>query len=161
MKLNCILLGDCNVGKTHLLSHFKHPSSDIYVPTIGIDFHIYNKVLKIWDTSGNKRFSSVLRPFIHSSDLCIVCYNNETTRKNVPEYIKTVREYGKDDVIILILSLCTDISSGKELADVTGCHFLQCDVHSKQECTAFFDTIIKCFCKKSTPKRVSCWYNLW
>lgn len=163
MNLNCILLGDCNVGKSHLLSHFKYPRLKLstYVPTIGVDFHVYKKTLRIWDASGNKRFSSVLRPFIHSSDLCIVCYNNEASFRNVPEYIKTIKEYGKNDVTILILSFCDGISTGKELADVTGCHFLQCNVHSKEDCTVFFDTVIKLFCKKSTPERVSCWYKIW
>lgn len=165
MNLNCILLGDCNVGKSHLLSHFKYHTSDlcVYVPTIGVDFHVYKKILRIWDTSGNKRFSSVLRPFIHSSDLCIICYNNEASLKNIPAHIKTVLEQAKPGVPILIVCFCKDISSGKELADAYGCHFLQCNVYSKEDCAVFFDTVIDHFCKKSKPseKRVYCWYNLW
>ncbi len=58
MNLNCILLGDCNVGKSHLLSHFKYHTSDlcVYVPTIGVDFHVYKKILRIWDTSETNVF---------------------------------------------------------------------------------------------------------
>lgn len=162
MKLNCILLGECKVGKTYMLSHFKGSSTDtpLYVPTIGIDFHVYNNILRIWDTSGNKRFTSILRPFIHSSDLCIVCYNNKSTLKSVAEYIRVVKAYGTEEVSVLIVSFCEDVSLGTTLSNTTGCHFIQCNVHNKEDCVLFFDNVIKRYCKPS-PNRNSCWYNWW
>ena len=170
MNLNCILIGDCNVGKTHLLSSLRKPyrKKYMYIPTIGVDFHSYGN-LRIWDTSGHPRFMTITKSFIRSSDLCILCYKDEKSYKNLPMYIEHVNNYMNDDCKIMILSFCKDVQwevEGMVLANTISCDFKICDVEKKESCMEFFDKLIpkpNVKTKELTTmgRDQYCWWNWW
>ena len=169
MKLNCILLGDCKVGKTHLLSHFR-PDNQLhkYIPTIGIDYHTY-KTLHIWDTSGMTRYNSILRSFIRSSDICIICYNDANSFESIDMYIKMIKSYGRDTCEIMIVSFSKDIElevEGVVYSSVKKYPFVSCNVNNKEECRSILENLIKqnnpiLNKHKQDENTRYCWWNLW
>lgn len=167
MKLNCILLGDCKVGKTHFLSRFISNNSSKYIPTIGIDYHKY-KDLHIWDTSGAPRYKSILRTFIKTSDVCIICYNDAKSFESVDVYKNMILNYGKDTCEIIIVSFSKDIElevEGVVYSSVKKYPFVSCNVNNEDECIAILDKLIKenkpCNSAKQDENIRQCWWNLW
>ena len=168
MKLNCILLGDCKVGKTHFLSHFRSINSSKYIPTIGIDYQKY-KQLHIWDTSGAQRYISILRTFIKTSDICIICYNDAKSFESIDVYKNMILSYGKDTCEIIIVSFSKEIEievEGVIYSSVKKYPFVSCNVNNKEECRAILEKLIKenkpIFNKHKQDENVrQCWWNLW
>lgn len=83
MRIKAILLGDSGVGKSTLLSCIRPNHNSI--PTIGIDCLLHNNV-QFWDTSGDKRFTSVLDTLYETMDVAIFVYNSLDTLSNIEMY---------------------------------------------------------------------------
>ena len=170
MNLNCILVGDCKVGKTRLLSYFRQSCKKhyVYIPTIGVDFHVY-KTLHIWDTSGDPRFMSITKTFIRSSDLCILCYSDEKSFNNLRMYIRHVSRFKKNKSKLLILSFGKDYEwevEGIVLSNLYGCQFMSCDIERKEKCVEFLEKLVnrhKIETKEMTTieRDRYCWWNWW
>ncbi|KAH3759006.1 rab small monomeric GTPase [Pelomyxa schiedti] len=81
--MKAVILGDCGVGKTSLLSRYvKSTFSSVYKATIGVDFLTkelqvgeMTVTLQIWDTSGQERFSSLGPAFFRGADCCVLVYD--------------------------------------------------------------------------------------
>lgn len=107
-----LLLGDSNVGKSNILFRFVRDAfySD-YIPTVGCDFLTKIKYfngeeakLIIWDTSGQRRFDTITKPYISGCDLIIIVYNktNKKSFENIRRWLDMVNDKIKDPNIILV-----------------------------------------------------------
>lgn len=83
MKLKTILLGESGTGKSTLLSVIRDIST--VIPTIGVDCIIHSN-LQIWDTSGDKRFRSVIEAFYSKMDLAVFMYRDMESLASVEEF---------------------------------------------------------------------------
>lgn len=98
-----LIIGDCGVGKTALISRFHDRSyTDFYSSTIGIDYRVktiqvYNQIIKIqiWDTSGNERFQVITSLYYKSADGFIVMYdvNDSSSFINASKWIQKIHKY--------------------------------------------------------------------
>jgi small GTP-binding protein len=89
-----LFVGDDSVGKTSLLQRYvEHTFSDIYMPTIGIDFKIStvklnkkvtlnalrseDKVVKLqlYDTGGGDHFRSIVSAYYPNADAIVIVYD--------------------------------------------------------------------------------------
>tara|TARA_Y100000817_G_C16861792_1_gene546093 strand:- start:5029 stop:5568 length:540 start_codon:yes stop_codon:yes gene_type:complete len=179
MNIKCILLGDCKTGKSHFINYFRKNGKNPYqyIPTIGIDFFVY-KTMHIWDSSGCDRFKTILRPFIQTSNLCIICYNDEKSFQSVKKYYEEIMLYGGRQVeSICLISFTKDIElevEGLVFANMRGCDFFTCNLDEKDSCYTMMNTLMEKYkrdvlkekkipsIKKLKPiENRSCWWNLW
>uniref|UniRef100_A0A1B6EBW0 Uncharacterized protein n=1 Tax=Clastoptera arizonana TaxID=38151 RepID=A0A1B6EBW0_9HEMI len=99
-----ILLGSSGVGKTCIMKKliFDSFQDNSTKATIGALFtakefvsKFGNKViLKIWDTSGEEKYSAMTRIFYRNSKVAIVCYNicEYATWEKMKHWIRELRE---------------------------------------------------------------------
>ena len=90
-----LIVGDSKVGKSSILDRFSdNIFTNLYLPTQGIDFKCKNtddKVcIQIWDTSGEKKFKSLIRLYYTSSECIIIVY--DITNKKSFDNIKILLE---------------------------------------------------------------------
>lgn len=124
-----IVIGDSNVGKTHLISNFvtnKHISNQIFTPTIGVDFHAKlltscSKKIKlhIWDTSGDQNFKSIARAYYTSVAAAIIVYDitNRKSFENINIWLREFREKNSIlcDVPILVVGNYIDTKKERQV----------------------------------------------
>jgi small GTP-binding protein len=78
-----LFVGDDSVGKTSLLQRYVESAfSDIYMPTIGIDFKIntvkFNKKivkLQLYDTGGGDQFRNIVSAYYPNADAIVIVYD--------------------------------------------------------------------------------------
>ena len=116
-KYRILVLGDSNVGKTHLTSNYvsnKHISNQIFTPTIGVDFHAKliaacSKKIKlhIWDTSGDPNFKRIVQAYYTSVAAAIIVYDiaNRDSFEHIKEWLEGFREKNHKlcDIPILVI----------------------------------------------------------
>lgn len=70
-KINIIVIGDGEVGKTSLLNNYSNKRfTNQHIKTVGVDFIKKNVVIegtdieiKLWDTAGQERFKTITYQF--------------------------------------------------------------------------------------------------
>jgi Ras-related protein Rab-7A len=70
-KINIIVIGDGEVGKTSLLNNYSNKRfTNQHIKTVGVDFIKKNIVIegtdieiKLWDTAGQERFKTITYQF--------------------------------------------------------------------------------------------------
>lgn len=93
-KLKCIVVGECNVGKTCLIRKIVYNNFTTgYRNTIGVDFATKEKiqddkmfVYHFWDISGKEKYSNIVPVFFRNSSMAWVCFDlsdPETLRQTV------------------------------------------------------------------------------
>jgi Ras-related protein Rab-1A len=78
-----LLVGDNSVGKTSLLQRYiENTFSDIYMPTIGIDFKIRTvkldkKIVKLqlYDSGGGDHFQNIVSAYYPNADAIVIVYD--------------------------------------------------------------------------------------
>lgn len=112
LKLQVLVLGDMNVGKTALITRFMFDTYETgYYPTFGIDFltkmlytteHVVR--LQFWDTAGRKCFESLIPTYVRDTRLAVIVYDvtKRSTFTQALDWVQRVRaEHGQDCFIVL------------------------------------------------------------
>ena len=122
--IKVITLGNSAVGKTSFLMKYIDNSFTLtYTTTLGIDFK-QKKIklkdgrdvrLRIFDTAGQERYKSVSASFIKKADGVILIYDigNLESFEAVENWIKSIREIGKDKLPIILVGNKCDLSDDK------------------------------------------------
>ena len=122
--IKVITLGNSSVGKTSFLMKYIDNSFTLtYTTTLGIDFK-QKKIklkdgrdvrLRIFDTAGQERYKSVSASFIKKADGVILIYDigNLESFEAVDNWIKSIREIGKDNLPIILVGNKCDLSDDK------------------------------------------------
>jgi len=122
-----VMLGDCGVGKTCLLTRITNPKffasgfcdSSINTPcfTVGVGFNIllmsaYNELIKliIWDTSGQERFSSLTAGYLKGTNSFLIVFDvtSKTSFRNVERWRRIIVDSVGDESPILLAGLKVD-----------------------------------------------------
>ena len=112
-ELKIILLGESGVGKTSIiLRYYKNAFNSNLPSTFGSTFitkyleknNITYK-LNIWDTTGQEKYHSVTRLFIHGANIAILVYaiNNVDSFQKLDYWYKTIKENCDENVILAIV----------------------------------------------------------
>ena len=140
MNVKAIVIGSPCVGKTMFLNcirNYRMKNGD-YIPTIGVDFHIYRCLappvnIQIWDTSGSDRFKMVVESFLKGIDLCIFVYKDKRSFNSMMDLVADVQEK-KRGKRFCVLSTGDSPDLGRQLATQYGYLFFQVDVRNEPEC---------------------------
>ena len=113
-KMKVIIVGDCQVGKTHLLHTYVYGRSTKYRPkvTVGVD-HLYrvvntdiNKPLKLelWDTSGEERYRALASVWYRNAMGALVVFDltDINSLASVPNWIESVNRYTECKAFLLV-----------------------------------------------------------
>ena len=124
--IKVITLGNSAVGKTSFLMKYTDNSFTLtYTATLGIDFK-QKKIklkdgrdvrLRIFDTAGQERYKSVSASFIKKADGVILIYDigDLESFEAVDNWIKSIREIGKDNLPIILVGNKCDLSDDKRM----------------------------------------------
>ena len=122
--IKIITLGNSAVGKSSfILKYTDNVFSLDYLTTLGVDYK-HKKIklkngkdvrLRIFDTAGQERFKSVSASFIKKADGVILIYDigEKDSFEAVENWIKSIREIGKDKLPIILVGNKCDLSDDK------------------------------------------------
>ena len=134
-KQECIykilLLGDITVGKTcFLMKHTDKSFQDIYMATIGLDYHLKSMKLKngkdiklqMWDTAGQDRYRAITKNYYKGSHGILLLYDitNLRTFESVKQWVTQIREEAPRNVIIYLVGNKTDLEEEREVQKEEG-----------------------------------------
>ena len=124
-KLKLLLVGDGNVGKTHLLhSKFKEIVIPPIRPTIGVDFRLlYHESpkanLMLWDTTGQKRFRDIIITYICGVIGFIVVFDltNDSSLTSVLEtWLPLIKRKGNDLYQVTVVGMKCDLQKQRQVS---------------------------------------------
>jgi len=120
-KIKIIIIGDCGVGKSCILTKFiddefcsKHNT------TIGVDFKTYRTdylgkdfKLFIWDTAGQERFKAITKSFYKGVDVVIICFDltDVHSYNNVDFWLKEIKKEKLINPVILLVGTKSDLEN--------------------------------------------------
>ena len=124
--IKIITLGNSAVGKSSfILKYTDNVFSLDYLTTLGVDYK-HKKIklkngkdvrLRIFDTAGQERFKSVSASFVKKADGVILIYDigEKDSFEAVENWIKSIREIGKDKLPIILVGNKCDLSDDKRM----------------------------------------------
>ena len=124
--IKIITLGNSAVGKSSfILKYIDNSFTLYYTATLGIDFK-QKKIklkdgrdvrLRIFDTAGQERYKSVSASFIKKADGVILIYDigDLESFEAVDNWIKSIREIGKDNLPIILVGNKCDLPDDKRM----------------------------------------------
>ena len=123
-EIKLIVLGNTSVGKSSfILKYIEDKFVLNYIATLGMDFKQKKLKLKngqevrlrIYDTAGQERFKSVAVSFIKKAEGAILIYDigNKATFESLEEWIKNIKESGKENLPIILVGNKCDLPPEK------------------------------------------------
>ena len=123
-EIKLIVLGNTSVGKSSfILKYIEDKFVLNYIATLGMDFKQKKLKLKngqevklrIYDTAGQERFKSVAVSFIKKAEGVILIYDigNKATFESLEEWIKNIKESGKENLPIILVGNKCDLPPEK------------------------------------------------
>ncbi|EFA76006.1 ADP-ribosylation factor-related protein [Heterostelium album PN500] len=153
-----VIVGDSNVGKSVMLSRLTNDKFDRSIQqTIGVNFEslaIEHESLKyklqIWDTSGLLKFRTITSSYFKDTATIFIIYDvtNETSFKNVREWITFVNKYNEDAFKIIVGNKSDhpkrliQYQQGRQLADELGLDFFETSAKTGQGLNDAFISIV-------------------
>ena len=143
-----LLIGNSSVGKSSLLLRFvDNQWSDLFVPTIGVDFKIRtmeidnkNVKLQIWDTAGQERFKNITASYYRGAHGIFVVYDisDMESFKNINNWLIEIEKNANKNVYKILVGNKCDLEDkrtvsyqqGKELAETYGMQFIETSAKS-------------------------------
>ena len=129
-EIKLILLGDCGVGKTNIISRYNNDEfndsilstngANYVVKTIDIDGKNYQ--LNIWDTAGQEKYRSVTKMLIQDAQILILCYSiiEHKTFENLDFWYKLAIDILGKDIILGIAGNKSDLFEIEKVKDSEG-----------------------------------------
>lgn len=115
-----IVLGDCAVGKSNILSKYsknvfnKSSKSTIGVELITKFFRYENKIIKvnIWDTAGQERFTSMITTYYKGAKGALLVYDitRKITFDNIDNWLKELISINSNKISICLIGNKNDLS---------------------------------------------------
>jgi small GTP-binding protein len=128
-EIKLIVLGNTSVGKSSfILKYIEDKFVLNYIATLGMDFKQKKLKLKngqevrlrIYDTAGQERFKSVAISFIKKAEGVILIYDigNKATFESLEEWIKNIKESGKENLPIILVGNKCDLPPEKRQVEL-------------------------------------------
>ena len=128
-EIKLIVLGNTSVGKSSfILKYIEDKFVLNYMATLGMDFKQKKLKLKngqevrlrIYDTAGQERFKSVAVSFIKKAEGVILIYDigNKATFESLEEWIKNIKESGKENLPIILVGNKCDLPPEKRQVEL-------------------------------------------
>ena len=115
-----IVLGDCAVGKSNILSKYsknifnKSSKSTIGVELITKFFRYEDKIIKIiiWDTAGQERFTSMITTYYKGAKGALLVYDitRKNTFDNIDNWLRELISINSNKICISLIGNKSDLS---------------------------------------------------
>mmetsp|Transcript_19040 Transcript_19040/g.50105 ORF Transcript_19040/g.50105 Transcript_19040/m.50105 type:complete len:210 (+) Transcript_19040:97-726(+) len=116
-----VLVGDANVGKTHLLSRYTRGSlPKAPTATIGVEFATRTVPLavggtvkaQIWDTAGQERYRAITSAHYKRAVGALLVYDitKQSTFMNCQKWLEELRQNAEPDVVIMFVGNKVDLA---------------------------------------------------
>ena len=128
--LKYIIIGDEEVGKSNLLSHYIDDRfTSEYQSTIGVEFRAKNVVIRnttyriqMWDTSGKENFKSITRAYYKNSVCALVVYDisSRDSFNNVSTWIEDCRNNSSEKIFMVLIGNKSDLADKRQVSTEEG-----------------------------------------
>ena len=174
-RIKCVILGNCNAGKTSLLSRYLNNTYyDYSETTIGCSFN--NKkivkdndeyIIDIWDTAGQERYRALMPMYYRNSDLIFLCFDlssDSSISKSFNYWIKEIEKNNNvENKTVVIIGTKSDNKSNlivneiKELIKDNDYQYYETsskeNINIKKTFDRSFDMVITNFNTKNVIKK--------
>ena len=129
-EIKMILLGDCGVGKTNIISRYlRDVFNESQMTTTGGNYAI-KKInfngsifhINIWDTAGQEKFRSVTKMFLQDSQILLLCYSivDRNSFDNLDYWLKIATEVTGNNIVLGIAGNKSDLFEIEQVKDEEG-----------------------------------------
>jgi Ras-related protein Rab-1A len=154
-----LLIGNSSVGKSSLLLRFVDDAwSDIFVPTIGVDFKvrtlkINNNLIKfqIWDTAGQERFKNITANYYRGAHGILVLYDitDIDSFKNLNNWLMEIEKNANSNIVKILIGNKSDLSNmrkvsfqeGEDFAEEHGMKFIETSAKNRDNVLEAFEEL--------------------
>jgi small GTP-binding protein len=164
-KIKTIIIGDCGVGKSCILTKF---IDDEFIPkhnsTIGVDLKTFrtnylskNFKLFIWDTAGQERFKAITRTYYKGVDAIIICFDltNVCSFNNVILWFEEINKEKLVNPVVILVGTKSDLVKSRvitkeealDLSKLLNCHaYWETSAKNNTGINDIFSDIVKIYC---------------
>ena len=173
-EIKVILLGDCGVGKTNIISRYINDEfKDSILSTSGanyvvksIDLDGKNYQLNIWDTAGQEAYRSVTKMFIQDSQILILCYSiiEHKTFEDLDFWYNLAIEIVGKDIILGIAGNKSDLFEIEKVKDSEGKNYAKSHnaifklisaKEDKKSIDLLFEELLREYIKKTNDNEIN------
>ena len=132
-EIKVILLGDCGVGKTNIISRYLYNEfRDVEASTMGsyyatkeLEVNGTTVLLNIWDTAGQEKYMSVTKMLIQDSKILILCYSitDPVSFQNLNSWLQSVIEIIGSGFTLGIIANKKDLYENEKVSEEEGRKF--------------------------------------
>ena len=152
-----IFIGDAGVGKTTIISRIMdNPFSDVYEPSIGVDFMSKNLKykgqnikLQMWDTAGQEKYKGLIPSYVRNSSIVFLVYDisSKTSFDNIPKWINFIKSIENSTLILCgnkidLQNREVKIEEGEELAKKENMPFYEVSAKTNENIKNMFYSVV-------------------
>ena len=129
-EIKMILLGDCGVGKTNIISRYlKNEFKENEMATSGASYAMkkinlkgMNFQINIWDTAGQEKYRSVTKMFLQDSQILLLCYSitDRKSFENLDYWYKLATDITGKNIVLGIGGNKSDLFAKEQVKDSEG-----------------------------------------
>ena len=152
-----IFVGDAGVGKTTIIGRIMdNPFSDVYEPSIGVDF-MSKKInykgksvkLQMWDTAGQEKYKGLIPSYVRNSSIVFVVYDisSKISFDNIPKWINFIKTIENTTLVLCGNKIDLDNrevkkEDGEELAKKENITFFEVSAKTDENIKNMFYSIV-------------------
>lgn len=157
--LKIVLIGDCNVGKTNLISRFTRNEFNAQSQsTIGVEFSTKSitfdgNVVKsqVWDTAGQERYRSITNAYYRGAVGALVVYDitKKQSFESVQRWVQEVKDHTEEIQIMVVgnkldlaLNRQVPVEEAKNYAMENGFHYIETSAYTSKNVEEAFKQLI-------------------
>ncbi|XP_068170938.1 uncharacterized protein rab44 isoform X2 [Antennarius striatus] len=162
---NVMMIGDGSVGKTSFIKRAESGTFVFDVPaTVGLDICMWTVAidgkpvtLRLWDTTGQEKYHSITRQFIHRAQAFLLMYDI-TSRKSfsaVNYWADCIQDGAMENVTVLLLGNKCDCAErqvetqeGKIIAKEYNLVFMECSAATGKNVIESLETVARALSQK-------------
>lgn len=157
--LKIVLIGDCNVGKTNLISRFTRNEFNAQSQsTIGVEFstkslNFNGNVVKsqVWDTAGQERYRSITNAYYRGAVGALVVYDitKRSSFESVQRWVQEVKDHTEEIQIMVVgnkldlaINRSVPVDEAKNFAMENGFHYIETSAYTSKNVEDAFKQLI-------------------
>ena len=132
-EIKMILLGDCGVGKTNIISRYlRNEFKEGQLSTTGANYSMKKMNIKgitfqinIWDTAGQEKYRSITKMFLQDSQILLLCYSitDHKSFESLEYWYKLATDIVGTNIVLGVVGNKSDLFEREQVKDSEGEEF--------------------------------------